>query len=115
MRIRRDMSIRAGIVRRDDGSVGFEPARRGPGPRPGGKETAMPRFMVFVPANEESEAGVLPGEEVIDAMTAYNEELAKAGVLLDLNALQPTWKGASAEFSDGQATAVDGSVTEAME
>ena len=75
----------------------------------------MPRFMVFVPANEESEAGVLPGEEVIDAMTAYNEELAKAGVLLDLNGLQPTSKGARVKFSNGKATVVDGPFTEAKE
>ena len=75
----------------------------------------MPRFMVFVPANEESEAGVLPGEEIIEAMTTYNEELAKAGVLLDLNGLQPTSKGARVKFSNGKATVIDGPFTEAKE
>ena len=75
----------------------------------------MPRFMVFVPANEESEAGVLPGEEIIGAMTTYNEELAKAGVLLDLNGLQPTSKGARVKFSGGQATVIDGPFTESKE
>src|SRR5438094_10565002 len=75
----------------------------------------MPRFMVFVPANEESEAGELPGEEIIDAMTSYNEELAKAGVLLDLNGLQPTSAGAKVRFKDGQASVIDGPFTEAKE
>ena len=42
------------------------------------------RFMMIVKANEDSEAGVMPSEELIAAMTKYNEELVKAGVLLDL-------------------------------
>jgi hypothetical protein len=71
--------------------------------------------MVIVPANEESEAGVLPPEEVLDAMTTYNEELAKAGVLLDLSGLQPTSKGARVRFSGGKATVIDGPFTEAKE
>jgi hypothetical protein len=71
--------------------------------------------MVFVPANEDSEAGQLPPEEVLDAMTAYNEELAKAGVLLDLNGLQPTSAGARVRFSNGKATVIDGPFTEAKE
>ena len=75
----------------------------------------MPRFMVFVPANEESEAGVLPDENILDAMGKYNEELAKAGVLLDLSGLQPTSKGARVKFSGGQATVIDGPFTESKE
>ena len=75
----------------------------------------MPRFMVFVPANEESEAGVLPGEEDLDAMGKYNEELAKAGVMLDGAGLQPTSKGARVTFSGGKVTVTDGPFTEAKE
>jgi hypothetical protein len=75
----------------------------------------MPRFMVFVPANEESEAGVLPPEEALDAMTAYNEELVKAGVMLDGAGLHPTSKGAKVKFSNGKVSVIDGPFTEAKE
>ena len=75
----------------------------------------MPKFMVFVPANEESEAGVLPPNELLDAMTSYNEELAKAGVLLDLNGLKPTSAGARVRFESGKASVIDGPFTEAKE
>ena len=57
------------------------------------------RFMMLVKANRESEAGVMPDEALIAAMTKYNEELAKAGVLLDLSGLQPSSKGARIKFS----------------
>ena len=75
----------------------------------------MPRFMVLVPATEESEAGVLPGEDILAAMTEYNEELVKAGVMLDGSGLQPTSKGARVRFSGGKATVIDGPFTEAKE
>ena len=75
----------------------------------------MARFMVFVPADEQSEAGVLPSEEILDAMTAYNEELVKAGVMLDGAGLQPTSKGAKVRFSGGKTTVIDGPFTEAKE
>ena len=58
----------------------------------------MPKFMVIVPGNAESEAGDLPPHDVLDAMTAYNEELAKAGMILDLNGLRPTSDGAKVRF-----------------
>ena len=48
------------------------------------------RFMMIVKANKDSEAGVMPGDELISAMTKYNEQLVKAGVLLDLSGLQPS-------------------------
>jgi len=51
------------------------------------------RFMMIVRANKDSEAGVMPDEELIAAMTKYNEELAKAGVLLDGAGLHPSSKG----------------------
>jgi hypothetical protein len=66
------------------------------------------RFMMIVKANKDSEAGVMPEEKLIAAMTKYNEELAKAGVLLDLSGLQPSSKGARIKFSGGKRTVVDG-------
>ena len=73
------------------------------------------RFMVMVPASEESEAGVLPSTELIAAMGKYNEELAKAGVLLDGNGLQPSSKGARVKFSGTKRTVVDGPFAETKE
>jgi hypothetical protein len=73
------------------------------------------RFMMIVKANKDSEAGVLPDETLIAAMTKYNEELAKAGVLLDLSGLQPSSKGARVKFSGGKRTVVDGPFTESKE
>ncbi|MBA2638051.1 MAG: YciI family protein [Solirubrobacterales bacterium] len=74
------------------------------------------RFMVIVKANADSEAGVLPNEQQITAMGAYNEELAKAGVLLAGEGLHPTAKGARVRFSpDGKTTVLDGPFTEAKE
>ena len=66
------------------------------------------RFMMIVKANKDSEAGVMPEEKLVAAMTKYNEELAKAGVLLDLAGLQPSSKGARIKFSGGKRTVVDG-------
>ena len=51
------------------------------------------RFMMIVKSNKESEAGALPDEKMLAAMGKYNEELMKAGALLDLAGLQPTSKG----------------------
>ena len=73
------------------------------------------RFMMIVKGNKDSEAGVMPSNELIDAMTKYNEQLQKAGVLLDLSGLQPTSKGAKVKFSGGKATVIDGPFTEAKE
>ena len=71
------------------------------------------RFMMMVKASANSEAGVMPDESLIAAMTRYNEELAKAGVLLDLAGLQPSSKGARIMFSaGGKPTIVDGPFTE---
>jgi hypothetical protein len=58
------------------------------------------RFMIIVKATRNSEAGIMPSEEVFDAMADYHEELAKAGVLLDANGLQPSSKAGA---SDGPA------------
>ena len=64
------------------------------------------RFMIVVKANKNSEAGLMPEEKLIAEMTRYNEELAKAGVLLDLSGLQPSSKGARIKFSPGGKRAV---------
>jgi hypothetical protein len=71
------------------------------------------RFMLFVKG--DTKPGQLPSEENIAAMTAYNEELAKAGVLLDLNGLHPSAEGARVRFSGGKTTVIDGPFTEGKE
>jgi hypothetical protein len=73
------------------------------------------RFMVMVKANADSEAGVLPSEEMLSAMTKYNEELVKAGVMLAGEGLQPSSKGARVRFSGNNRTVIDGPFTETKE
>src|ERR1700739_654840 len=73
------------------------------------------RFMMIVKANKDSEAGVMPSEELLSAMGKYNEELMKAGVLLDGAGLQASSKGARVKFSGGKRTVVDGPFTESKE
>ncbi len=73
------------------------------------------RFMVFVRATRESEAGGLPSRELLAAMGKYNEELVKAGVLLAAEGLQPSSKGARVRFSDKTRTVVDGPFAETKE
>ena len=73
------------------------------------------RFMVLVKANKESEAGVLPDAEILAEMGKFNEELAKAGVLLAGEGLQPSSKGARVKFSGKKRTVVDGPFAETKE
>ncbi|MDP8931225.1 MAG: YciI family protein, partial [Actinomycetota bacterium] len=73
------------------------------------------RFMILVKADERSEAGVLPSEEDLTEMQRYNEELARAGVLLAGEGLHPTSKGARVSFSGEKRTVIDGPFTEAKE
>ena len=73
------------------------------------------RFMMIVKATKESEAGILPSEKLLAAMGKYNEELAKAGVLLDLSGLQSSSKGVRVKFSNGKRTVLDGPFTETKE
>jgi hypothetical protein len=73
------------------------------------------RFMVLVPANEESEAGVLPDEEIFAEMNKFNEEMVKAGVMLAGEGLHPTSKGARIKFSGGKTTVIDGPFAESKE
>jgi hypothetical protein len=73
------------------------------------------RFMVLVKANEDSEAGVLPSEELLTEMGKYNEALAQAGVLLAAEGLHPSSKGARVKFSGGRRTVTDGPFTDTKE
>jgi hypothetical protein len=73
------------------------------------------RFMILVKADKNSEAGVLPDEKLLAEMGKYNEELAKAGVLLAAEGLHPSSKGARVRFSGAKRTVIDGPFTEAKE
>src|SRR2546425_1427400 len=73
------------------------------------------RFMILVKATKNSEAGVLPDEKLLTAMGKYNEELAKAGVLLAAEGLQPSSKGARVRFSGDKRTVIDGPFAETKE
>jgi hypothetical protein len=66
------------------------------------------RFMVIVKASKDSEAGVLPSAELLEAMGKYNQELAQAGVLLAGEGLQASAKGARVRFSGAERTVIDG-------
>ena len=73
------------------------------------------RVMVLVKANPESEAGQLPSTELLEAMTKYNEELAKAGIMLAGEGLHPSSKGARVRFKGSERSVVDGPFTETKE
>ena len=73
------------------------------------------RVMVIVKANKDSEAGILPSQEILAAMGKYNEELVKAGVMLAGEGLQSSSKGKRIKFSGGKHTITDGPFTETKE
>ncbi|MHC8286417.1 YciI family protein [Pseudomonas sp. XS1P51] len=73
------------------------------------------RFMIIVKASSDSEAGVMPSEELLTAMGNYNEELVKAGIMLAGEGLHPSSKGARVRFSDDQRTVIDGPFIETKE
>jgi hypothetical protein len=73
------------------------------------------RFMVIVKASAESEAGVLPSEELLNAMGRFNEELVNAGVMLDGNGLHASSKGARIKFDGEKRTVTDGPFAETKE
>ena len=73
------------------------------------------RVMVFVKANKGSEAGIMPSTELLTAMGKFNEELVKAGVLLDANGLHASKKGKRIKFSGQQRTVIDGPFAETKE
>ena len=73
------------------------------------------RFMVIVKGDERTEAGVMPTQDELSSTARYNEELVKAGVMLDGTGLQPTSKGAKVQFKGGKVVVVDGPFTETKE
>ncbi len=73
------------------------------------------RVMVLIKANEDSEAGVMPSEQLLTEMGAFNEELVKAGVMLAGDGLKPSSAGARVRFSGSQRTVTDGPFAETKE
>lgn len=73
------------------------------------------RFMVLVKANQDSEAGVMPSEQLLADMGKFNEELVKAGIMLAGEGLHPSRKGARVRFSGSKRTVIDGPFTESKE
>src|SRR6266481_1036370 len=73
------------------------------------------RVIVVVKANKDSEAGIMPTEQILTAMGKYNEELVKAGVMLAGEGLHPSSKGKRIKFSGGKQTVTDGPFTETKE
>ena len=73
------------------------------------------RFMIIRRADQDTEAGKLPSGELLAAMMQYNEELVKAGVMLQGEGLQPTSKGARVKFSGGKPAVLDGPFAETKE
>jgi hypothetical protein len=73
------------------------------------------RFMVIIKATADSEAGVMPSEELLAAMGRYNEELAEAGVMLAGEGLHPSAKGVRVKFSGDQRSVTDGPFSETKE
>lgn len=73
------------------------------------------KFMIIRKADRNTEAGIMPSTELITAMLKYNEEMAKAGVLLDGVGLQPSSKGVRIMRTAGQRTVTDGPFTETKE
>ena len=73
------------------------------------------RFMIIVKATQESEAGVMPSDQLIGKMAAYHEELHKAGMLVDASGLKPSSKGWRVRYSGDERTVIDGPFTETKE
>lgn len=73
------------------------------------------RVMVFIKSDEASEAGEMPSEELLTEMGKFNEELVKAGIMLDGEGLHPTSKGARIRFTENGSTVIDGPFAEAKE
>jgi len=73
------------------------------------------RFMILVKATKDSEAGIMPDQKLLADMGKFNEELVKAGVMLDGEGLHPSSKGARVRFSGGKRTVIDGPFPETKE
>jgi hypothetical protein len=73
------------------------------------------QFMIIVKASQDSEAGVMPSNELLTAMGNYNEELVKAGIMVEGEGLHPSSKGARVRFSGDKRTVIDGPFAETKE
>jgi hypothetical protein len=73
------------------------------------------RFMILLKANEDTEAGKMPSEDLLAAMGKFNEELVNAGVMLGGEGLQPSSKGARVRFKGSERTVIDGPFAETKE
>jgi hypothetical protein len=73
------------------------------------------KFMILIKATKDSEAGVMPSEQLLTEMGKFNEELVKAGVMLAGEGLHPSSKGARVRFSGGKRTVIDGPFAETKE
>ncbi len=73
------------------------------------------RFMILIKSNQDTEAGVMPSEQLLAEMGKFNEELVKAGIMLAGEGLHPSSKGARVKFSGDQRTVIDGPFAEAKE
>jgi hypothetical protein len=73
------------------------------------------RVMVIIKANQDTEAGVMPSEQLLTEMGNFNEELVKAGIMLAGEGLHPSSKGVRVKFSGASRTVVDGPFTETKE
>src|SRR5687767_2393408 len=73
------------------------------------------RFMILIKANKDTEAGVMPSEQLLADMGRYNEELVKAGIMTAGEGLQPSSKGKRVRFSGSKRTVIDGPFAETKE
>ena len=73
------------------------------------------KFMIIRKADKDTEAGMMPSEQLVTDMLKYNEEMIKAGVMFDGMGLQPSSKGARIKFATGKPTVIDGPFAEAKE
>jgi hypothetical protein len=73
------------------------------------------RFMILIKANPETEAGIMPSEQLLSEMGKFNEDLVKAGIMLDGQGLHPTSKGTRIQISGNKRTVIDGPFTETKE
>src|SRR5262250_1198020 len=105
------------VVRRGSRGAGRElgPPGAAPSALDQLREKTFMRFMIIVPANKDSEAGVLPTPDQLAEMGKFNEEMAKAGIMLAGDGLHPTSKGARIRFEGSKRTVIDGPFTEAKE
>src|SRR5688572_15742294 len=83
--------------------------------RPTGRRQTRMKFMVIIKADEHSEAGEMPSQQLLEEMTAFNEELVKAGVMLAGEGLLPSSNGARVKFSGDKRIVTDGPFAETKE